>query len=42
MGASQGWRPCEEVKDGLPDCRHAGLGRRACESLFPPRCFEAA
>ena len=42
MGASPGWRPCEEVEDGLPDGRHARLWRRSPNSFFPSRCFEAA
>ena len=29
VGASPGWRPCEEVEDGLPDGRHARLWRRS-------------
>src|ERR1017187_6543555 len=34
MRASQGWRPCEEVEDRLPDGRHAWLWRRSCDSFF--------
>jgi hypothetical protein len=33
-GASPGWRPCEEVEDGLPDGRHARLWRRSPDSFF--------
>ena len=32
--ASPGWRPCEEVEDGLPDGRHARLWRRSPDSFF--------
>ncbi len=32
--ASQGWRLCEDVEDGLPDGRHARLWRRSCDSFF--------
>ena len=32
--ASLGWRPCEEVEDGLPDGRHARLWRRSPNSFF--------
>ena len=31
---SPGWRPCEEVEDGLPDGRHAWLWRRSPDSFF--------
>ena len=34
VGASPGWRPCEEVEDGLPDGRHARLWRRSPDSFF--------
>ncbi len=34
VGASPGWRPCEDVDDGLPDCRHARLWRRSPDSFF--------
>jgi len=34
MRASPGWRLCEEVEDGLPDRRHARLGRRPSDSFF--------
>ena len=34
VGASPGWRPCEEVEDGLPDGRHARLWRRSPNSFF--------
>jgi transposase len=34
VGASLGWRPCEEVEDGLPDGRHARLWRRSPDSFF--------
>ena len=34
VGASLGWRPCEEVEDGLPDGRHARLWRRSPGSFF--------
>jgi hypothetical protein len=42
VGTSPGRRPCEEVKDSLPDGRHARLGRRPADSFFSSRCFEAA
>ena len=42
VGASPGWRPCEEVEDGLPDGRHARLWWWSSNSFFPSRCFEAA
>ena len=34
VGASPGWRPCEEVEDGLPDGRHARLWWRSPDSFF--------
>ena len=34
MRTSLGWRPSEEVKDGLPDGRHARLWRRTSDSFF--------
>ncbi len=34
VGASPGWRPCEEVEDGLPDGRHARLWRPSPDSFF--------
>jgi len=36
--ASPGWRPREDVEDGLPDGRHARLWRRSADSFFsvPP------
>ena len=34
VGASPGWRPCEEVEDGLPDGRHARLWRRSPDFFF--------
>ena len=40
--ASQGWKLCEEIEDGLLDGRHAELWRRSCDSFFPSRRFEAA
>ena len=40
--ASPGWRPCEEVEDGLPDGWHARLWRRSPDSFFSSRCFETA
>jgi len=40
--ASSGWRPCDEVEDGLSDRWHAGLWRRPPDSFFPSRCLEAA
>jgi len=36
VGASLGWRPCEEVEDGLPDGRHARLWRRSPTLFFRP------
>jgi hypothetical protein len=42
VGASPGWRPCEEVEDGLPDGRHARLWRGPPTLFFSSRCFEAA
>jgi hypothetical protein len=32
--ASPGWRPCEEVEDGLSDGRHARLWRWSSDSFF--------
>ena len=32
--ASQGWRPCEDVEDGLPYGGHARLWRRSPDSFF--------
>jgi hypothetical protein len=32
--ASQGWKPHEEVEDGLPDGGHARLWWRSCVSFF--------
>jgi ATP-dependent DNA helicase RecG len=40
--APRGWRPCEEVENGLPYGGHALLWRRSPDSFFPSRCFEAA
>ncbi len=34
VGASPGWRPCEEVEDGLPDGGHARLWWRSPDSFF--------
>ena len=34
-------RPVEMVEAGLSDRRHRGMGRRAADSFFPPRRFEA-
>src|SRR5258708_3592920 len=34
VGTSPGWRPCEEVEDGLPDGRHARLWWRSPDSFF--------
>ena len=31
---SSWWGACEEVEDRLPDCRHARLRRRFCDSFF--------
>ena len=42
MRALQGWKPDEEVEDGLPDGGHARLWWRSCDFSFPSRCFEAA
>ena len=32
--ALPGWRACEKIEDGLPDCRHARLWRRSADSFF--------
>ena len=42
MRAAPGWRPSEEIEDGLPDGGHARLWRRDSDTFFPPCRFEAA